>query len=63
MLVAVAQFEGFVGAGGGAGGNGGAAKDAAAKADIGFDGGVAPGIEDFAGTNRFNLEHFSLLLC
>ena len=50
-FVAVAQFDGFVLAGGGAGGNGGAAHGAAFEADVGFDRGIAAGIENFAAVN------------
>ena len=49
FLVAVAQFEGFVLAGGGAGGHGGAAERAGGEADIDFNRGIATGVEDFAG--------------
>jgi hypothetical protein len=59
--VAVAQFEGFVDAGGGAGGDGGAAEHAAGKDDIGFEGGIAAGVEDFAGADGYDLEHGILL--
>ena len=55
--VAVAEFEGFIDAGGGAGGDGRATEDTAAEADIGFEGGVAAGIEDFAGADGFDVEH------
>ena len=57
LLVAVAQFEGFIGAGRGAGGHGGAAEDAAGEDDIGFEGGIAAGIQDFAGMDGGNVEH------
>jgi hypothetical protein len=57
LLVAVAQFEGFVLAGGGARGDGGAAERPAAEDDVGFDGGVSAGIEDLAGDNRRDLGH------
>ena len=45
-LVAVAQFEGFVLAGGGAGGHRGAAARAVFEDDVGFDGGIAARIEN-----------------
>ena len=48
VLVAVAEFAGFVFAGGGAGGDGGAAEGAAFEEDVDFDGGIAAGIDDFA---------------
>ena len=47
-FVAVAEFVGFVFAGGCAGRNGGAADGAACDVDVGFDGGIAAGIDDFA---------------
>ena len=56
-LVAVAEFDGFVLAGGGAAGNGGAAHGAAGEDDFGFDGGVSAGIEDFAGVDGDDLSH------
>jgi len=43
VLVAVAEFDGFVLAGGGAGGNGGAAEVAAGELDVDFDGGICRG--------------------
>ena len=48
-LVAVAELDGFVLAGGCAGRNGGAAHGSAGEQDVGFDGGIAAGVEDFAG--------------
>ena len=45
--VAVAQFVGFVFAGGGAARHGGAADEAVGEGDFGFEGGVAPRIQDF----------------
>ena len=56
-LVAVAELDGFVLAGGGAGGDGGAAHGSAGEGDVGFDGGVSAGIEDFAGGNGDDLSH------
>jgi len=49
--VAVAEFEGFVFAGGSAGRNGGAAERAGFEGDVGFDSGVAAGVKDLAGAN------------
>jgi uncharacterized protein YqfA (UPF0365 family) len=48
-LVAVAQFDGFVLAGGGAGRNRGAADSAAGEANVDLDGRIAAGIDDLAG--------------
>ena len=48
-LVVVAEFDGLVLAGGGAGGDGGAAAGAGLEGDVGLDGGVTAGVEDFAG--------------
>ena len=45
-FVAVAQFDGFVFAGGCAGGDGGAADGAVREEDVDFDGGIAAGVED-----------------
>ena len=45
-LVAVAQFQRFVLAGGGARGHGGASARAVFENDVGFDGGIAAGIEN-----------------
>ncbi len=56
-LVAVAQLDGLVLAGGGAGGDGGAADGSAVEDDVGFDGGVAAGVEDFACVDRDDLGH------
>ena len=58
-LVAVAQFDGFVLAGGGARRHSGAAHGAAVENDVGFDGGIAAGIKDFAGANGNDLSHIS----
>ena len=57
VLVAVAEFDGFVLAGGGSAGNGGAAFGSAVEEDVGFDGGVSAGVEDFAGVDRDDLGH------
>src|SRR6266702_173936 len=57
LLIAIAQFNGFVLAGGGAGGNRGAAHGSAGEGYVGFDSGVSAGIEDFAGGNGDNLGH------
>ena len=48
LLVAIAQFEGFVLARGGAGGDRRAAECAAFEEDVHFDSGIAAGINDFA---------------
>ena len=56
-LVAVAQLDGFVLAGGGAAGNGGAAHGSAVEDDVDFDGGIAAGVEDFACVDRDDLGH------
>ena len=48
-LVVVAELDGLVLAGRGSGGDGGAAADVAFEDDVGFDGGIAAGVEDFAG--------------
>jgi hypothetical protein len=50
-LVGVPEFEGFVFAGGGAGRDGGAAARAGIEGDIGFDGGIAAGIDDLSGVD------------
>ena len=57
VFVAVAEFDGFVLAGGGAGGDGGAAYGSAVEDDVGFDGGIAAGVENFACVNRDDLGH------
>jgi hypothetical protein len=51
FLVAVAQFDGLVLAGGGAGGHRGAAEGAAGEFHVDFDGRIAAGIDDFAGSD------------
>ena len=50
-FVAVAEFQGFVFAGGSAGRNGGAAERARLEKHVGFNGGIAARIEDLAGVN------------
>ncbi len=52
--VVVAEFHGFIFAGGGAGGDGGAAEGAVFEDDIDFDGGVSAGVEDFACEDVFD---------
>ncbi len=47
-LVAVAQLDRLMGAGGGAGRHGGAAERAIFQHDVDLDGGIAAAIEDFA---------------
>ena len=56
-LVAVAQFNGLVFAGGGAGGNCCAADLAVGEQDFNFYGRVATGIEDFAGVDGIDKRH------
>ena len=56
-LVAVAQFDGLVLAGGGSAGHCGAAAGAAFEDDIGFDGRIATGVKNFARKNQFDLGH------
>ena len=56
-LVAVAQFDGLAGAGGGARRHGGAAERAVFQRHIDFDGGIAAQVHDFAGDNVDNLSH------
>ena len=58
-LVAVAQFDRFVGAGGGARGHGGAAERAVLQHDFDLDRGIAPAVEDFAGADVENGGHGS----
>ena len=54
-FVTVAELEGFVLAGGSAGRDGGAAKRSAIEEDVGFDGGIAAGIDDLAGVDTGDL--------
>ncbi len=54
VLHAVAQLPGFVFARAGAAGHGGAADGAAGEFNIGFDSGIAPGIENLPGANIGN---------
>ena len=54
LLVAVAQFDGLVGAGAGAARHGGAADGAVAENHVDLDGRVAAAVEDFAGVDRLN---------
>ena len=56
-LIAVAQFDRFVGAGGGARRHRGTAKSAVFQHHINLDGGVAAAVEDFAGENVGNGGH------
>ena len=55
LLVAVAQFDGFVLAGGGAAGDGGAAAGSVHQGDFRFDRGIAARIENLARLNFLNL--------
>jgi hypothetical protein len=50
-LVAVAQLDRFLGTGGGARGHHRAAEAAVAERDLGFEGGIAAAVEDFAGVD------------
>ena len=58
-LVAVAQFHGFVLAGGGARGHDGAAQCAAFQNHVRFHGGIAARIQNLARANCNNLGHIS----
>src|SRR5690606_27837415 len=60
VRVGVAQFHGFARAGRGARGHGGPAERAALQPDVGFDGGVAAGIENLPAANVDDLAHLSL---
>ena len=51
LLVAVAQLDGLVRAGGGAGGHGGAAERAVLEHDVDLDGRIAAAVEDLAGVD------------
>ena len=66
-LAAIAQFDGFMRAGGSARGNGGAAQAAIFEKDIDFDSRVATAIENFAADDIDNCSHgafpFQLALC
>ncbi len=50
-FVSITQFEGFVFAGGSAGGDGGSTQCPALEDHVGFDSGVAAGIDDLAGVD------------
>src|SRR5262249_40306780 len=54
-LVAVAQFDGLVGAGAGAAGDGGAAAGAVGQDGFYLDGRVAAAVQDLAGVNALNV--------
>jgi hypothetical protein len=56
-LIAIAQFQGLAGTGGGARGNGGAANGTIGGDDIGLDGGIAARIQNFPGTDVDDLGH------
>ena len=56
-LVAIAQFDGFVLAGGRSAGNGSAASRAASENDVGFNGWISAGIQNFACDDQFDLSH------
>ena len=55
--VAIAQLQGFPGAGGGAGGGAGRADFATGQGDLGQHGRVAAGIHDLEGLNVCNTAH------
>ena len=57
LLVAVAQLDRLVGAGGGAGRHRGAPEDAGFQHDVHLDGGIAAGIEDFTGDDIGDFGH------
>ena len=61
-LIAVAQFDGLMDAGGSARRHGGAARRAGLQHDFDFDGGVAPGIQNLAAINIDDGGHVSLAL-
>jgi hypothetical protein len=58
-FVAIAEFNGFVFAGGCAGGHDCAALGTALENDISFYGRIATRVENFAGANGNNLSHMS----
>ena len=57
-LVAVAQLHGFVLAGGGSAGHGSAAAGAAFQDDIGFDGRISTGIQNFTAQESAQSESY-----
>ena len=57
LFVSIAEFDGFVLAGGGTAGNGGAAFGSGFEEDVGFDGGITAGVQDFACVDRDDLGH------
>ena len=57
IFVSIAKFDGLVLAGGGSAGNGGATLGSAVEDDVGLDGGVSAGVEDFACVDRDDLGH------
>jgi hypothetical protein len=63
LLVAVAEFDRFVLAGGGSAGDSGAATDAAFEDDVGFDCGVAAGVQNFTRLDRDDLGHIAPIVC
>ena len=56
--IGVAQLDGFMFAGGRAGGNSRAAHGSVGQNDIGFDGGIAPRVENLA---AYNLDNFHII--
>src|SRR5690606_39159356 len=56
-LVAVAQLHRLLGAGGCTGRHGGAAERSIGERDFGFKGGIAAGVEDFAGVDPGDAGH------
>ncbi len=57
LLVSVTEFDGLVLSGRGSTGDGGAAFGSAIEQDVGFDGWIASGVEDFACVDRDDLSH------
>ena len=57
FLIAVAQFDGFVFAGGGAAGNGSAAHAAIGQLYLGLYGRIAAGIKNLASANLRDIGH------
>ncbi len=60
--IAVTEFDGLEGAGGGTGGNGGTTRAAVVEADLDLDRGVASGVQDFPGYDDVDGRHEHLLL-
>jgi hypothetical protein len=62
VFVSIAEFDGLVLAGGGSAGNGGAAFGSAVEEDVGLDGGITAGVEDFACVDGDDLGHVAPVL-